>query len=76
MVFIGSVFSLYMGSWGTLAGAERLRCKSFPFGAGAPGMTARAAMWLANFKPKAFYGTPSFAGASASKKTMTVSPSA
>jgi phenylacetate-CoA ligase len=60
-VFIAAIFSLYMGSWGTLAGAERLRCKSFPFGAGAPGMTARAAMWLASFKPKAFYGTPSFA---------------
>ena len=60
-VFIAAIFSLYMGSWGTLAGAERLRCKSFPFGAGAPGMTARAAMWLANFKPRAFYGTPSFA---------------
>ena len=60
-VFIAAIFSLYMGSWGTLAGAERLRCKSFPFGAGAAGMTARAAMWLANFKPKAFYGTPSFA---------------
>jgi phenylacetate-CoA ligase len=50
-----------MGSWGTLAGAERLGCKTFPFGAGAPGMTARAAMWLANFRPAAFYGTPSFA---------------
>lgn len=60
-VFIAAIFSLYMGSWGTLAGSERLRCKSFPFGAGAPGMTARAAMWLANFKPDAFYGTPSFA---------------
>lgn len=60
-MFIAAIFSLYMGSWGTLAGAERLRCRSFPFGAGAPGMTARAAMWLANFKPKAFYGTPSFA---------------
>jgi phenylacetate-CoA ligase len=60
-VFIAAIFSLYMGSWGTLAGAERLRCKSFPFGAGAPGMTARAAMWLANFKPQAFYATPSFA---------------
>jgi phenylacetate-CoA ligase len=60
-VFIAAIFSLYMGSWGTLAGAERLRCKSFPFGAGASGMTARAAMWLANFKPTAFYGTPSFA---------------
>jgi phenylacetate-CoA ligase len=60
-VFIAAIFSLYMGSWGTLAGAERLRCRSFPFGAGAPGMTARAAMWLAHFKPTAFYGTPSFA---------------
>ena len=60
-VFIAAIFSLYMGSWGTLAGSERLRCKSFPFGAGAPGMTARAAMWLANFKPQVFYGTPSFA---------------
>ena len=60
-VFIAAIFSLYMGSWGTLAGVERLNCKSFPFGAGAPGMTARAAMWLAHFKPTAFYGTPSFA---------------
>jgi phenylacetate-CoA ligase len=60
-VFIAAIFSLYLGSWGTLAGTERLRCKSFPFGAGAPGMSARAALWLANFRPKAFYGTPSFA---------------
>ncbi len=60
-VFIAAIFSLYMGSWGTLAGAERLRCRSFPFGAGAGGMTARAAMWLAHCKPAAFYGTPSFA---------------
>ena len=45
-VFIAAIFSLYIGSWGTLAGAERLRAKAFPFGAGAPGMTARAAMWL------------------------------
>jgi len=60
-VFIAAIFSLYLGSWGALAGAERLHCRAFPFGAGAPGMTARAAMWLANFKPKAFYGTPSFA---------------
>jgi phenylacetate-CoA ligase len=42
-------------------GAERLRCKAFPFGAGAPGMTARAAMWLDSTKPQAFYGTPSYA---------------
>jgi phenylacetate-CoA ligase len=60
-VFIAAIFSLYLGSWGSLAGAERLRTKSFPFGAGAPGMTARAAMWLDQMKPSAFYGTPSFA---------------
>jgi len=60
-VFVAAIFSLYLGSWGALAGAERLRCRSFPFGAGAPGMTARAAMWLDATKPKAFYGTPSFA---------------
>ncbi len=60
-VFIAAIFSLYMGSWGTLAGVERLRAKAFPFGAGAPGMTARAAMWLNLMKPAAFYSTPSFA---------------
>ena len=60
-VFIAAIFSLYMGSWGTLSGAERLHTKAFPFGAGAPGMTARAAMWLDAMKPTAFYGTPSFA---------------
>jgi phenylacetate-CoA ligase len=60
-VFIGAILSLYLGSWGALAGAERLRCKAFPFGAGAPGMTARAAMWLDSTKPQGFYGTPSFA---------------
>ena len=61
MVFIAAIFSLYMGSWGTLAGVERLRARAFPFGAGAPGMTARAAMWLDLMKPKGFYSTPSFA---------------
>jgi phenylacetate-CoA ligase len=60
-VFVAAIFSLYLGSWGSLAGAERLRTKAFPFGAGAPGMTARAAMWLDLMKPEAFYGTPSFA---------------
>ena len=60
-VFVAAIFSLYMGSWGAMTGAERLRCKAFPFGAGAPGMTARAAMWLDMMKPTAFYGTPSFA---------------
>ena len=61
IVLVGAILSLYMGSWGALAGAERLHCKAFPFGAGAPGMTARAAQWLDQMKPSAFYGTPSFA---------------
>ncbi len=61
VVFIASIFSLYVGSWGALLGAERLGAKCFPFGAGAPGMTARAAMWLDMVKPDVFYGTPSYA---------------
>ncbi len=61
VVFIASIFSLYMGSWGTLLGAERLGAKCFPFGAGAHGMTARAAMWMDIVKPTAFYSTPSYA---------------
>ena len=61
IVFVAAIFSLYMGSWGALAGAERMRAKAFPFGAGAPGMTARAAMWLDLAKPSALYATPSFA---------------
>jgi phenylacetate-CoA ligase len=60
-VFVASVFSLYMGSWGTLSGAERLGATSFPFGAGAPGMSARAVHWLRRIRPTAFYGTPSYA---------------
>lgn len=61
MVCVAAVFSLYLGSWGALAGAERLRAKAFPFGAGAPGMSARLVQWLHTMKPKAFYGTPSYA---------------
>jgi phenylacetate-CoA ligase len=60
-IFIASVFSLYMGSWGTLIGAERLRARTFPFGAGAPGMSARAVQWMKRVRPTAFYGTPSYA---------------
>jgi len=60
-VFIGSFFSLYMGSWGTLIGAERLGARVFPFGAGAPGQTRRAVTWLKEMRPSAFYGTPSYA---------------
>jgi phenylacetate-CoA ligase len=61
MVCVAAIFSLYMGSWGALAGAERLGAKVFPFGAGAGGMTVRCAQWLQTMKPAAFYGTPSYA---------------
>ncbi|MCU0952396.1 MAG: AMP-binding protein [Burkholderiaceae bacterium] len=61
MICVAAVFSLYLGSWGALAGAERLGAKAFPFGAGAPGMSARLVHWLHTMKPAAFYGTPSYA---------------
>lgn len=60
-ICVAAIFSLYMGSWGALAGAERLGAKCFPFGAGAPGMSARCAQWLDMIKPTAFYGTPTYA---------------
>jgi phenylacetate-CoA ligase len=61
MICIAAVFSLYLGSWGALAGAERLGARAFPFGAGAPGMSARLVQWLATMRPTGFYGTPSYA---------------
>ena len=61
MVFVGSIFSLYVGSWGALAGIERLGAAAFPFGAGVPGMTLQAVSWMQQMKPTAFYGTPSYA---------------
>lgn len=60
-ICVAAVFSLYMGSWGALAGAERLGAKCFPFGAGAAGMSARLAHWLKMLRPTAFYGTPTYA---------------
>ena len=60
VIFV-AIFSLYLGSWGAMQGAERMRCKSFPFGAGAPGMTARAVSWMSSVKPQALYGTVSYA---------------
>jgi len=60
IVFIGSFFSLYWGSWGALVGAERLGAVAFPFGAGVPGQTDRAIEWIKEVKPTIFYGTPSF----------------
>jgi phenylacetate-CoA ligase len=61
IVCIASVFSLYMGSWGTLAGAERLSARCFPFGAGATGMSARCVQWLDMLEPTALYATPTYA---------------
>lgn len=60
-VFIGSFFSLYLGSWGALAGCEALGARAFPFGAGVPGQTERALDYLRLVRPTAFYGTPSYA---------------
>jgi phenylacetate-CoA ligase len=60
-VLICSFFSLYLGSWGALAGAERLGAAVFPFGAGAAGQTLMAVHWARELRPTAFYGTPSYA---------------
>ncbi|HEU5322026.1 MAG TPA: phenylacetate--CoA ligase family protein [Methylomirabilota bacterium] len=60
-VMICSFFSLYMGSWGALAGAERLGATAFPFGAGVSGQTLMAVQWARELKPAAFYSTPSYA---------------
>ena len=60
-IFIGSFFSLYMGSWGALAGGERLHARCFPFGAGVPGQTLMGLSWMKEIRPTAFYGTPSYA---------------
>lgn len=60
-VFVGSLFSLYVGSWGALAGAEALGARALPFGAGVPGQSERALELLALLRPAVFYGTPSYA---------------
>ena len=60
-VFVGSILSLYVGSWGALMGAERLGASVFPFGAGVKGQTQQALSWIDQMQPSAFYGTPSYA---------------
>ena len=60
-ILICSFFSLYLGSWGALAGGERLGATVFPFGAGAQGQTLQAVQWARDLRPSAFYGTPSYA---------------
>ncbi|HDR14997.1 MAG TPA: phenylacetate--CoA ligase family protein [Desulfobacteraceae bacterium] len=59
-VFIASFFSLYWGSWGALAGTERLGAAGFPFGAGVAGQSDRALDWMKDVRPTVFYGTPSY----------------
>jgi phenylacetate-CoA ligase len=60
-IMICSFFSLYMGSWGTLAGGDRLGATMIPFGAGVQGQTLMAVQWAVTLRPTAFYGTPSYA---------------
>jgi phenylacetate-CoA ligase len=60
-VFIGSFFSLYLGSWGALAGTTALGASALPHGAGVPGQTERALPLLTLLQPSVFYGTPSYA---------------
>jgi phenylacetate-CoA ligase len=60
-LLVCSFFSLYLGSWGALVGAERLGATAFPFGAGASGQTLAAVQWARDLRPAAFYGTPSYA---------------
>lgn len=60
-VIITSPFIQYLGSWGALAGVDRLGCPTFPFGAGMEGQTEQAVEWIADLQPDALYGTPSYA---------------
>lgn len=60
-ILICSFFSLYLGSWGALAGGERLGATVFPFGAGVAGQTLMAVQWARELHPTAFYSTPSYA---------------
>jgi phenylacetate-CoA ligase len=75
IVFIGSFFSLYWGSWGALLGVERLGATAFPFGAGVPGQSERGLEWMKDVKPTVFYGTPSYSLYLAEKaRTMGIDP--
>ncbi|MFC7156924.1 phenylacetate--CoA ligase family protein [Halomarina halobia] len=60
-VIITSPFIQYLGSWGALQGVDRLGCSTFPFGAGMEGQTEQAVEWIADLRPDALYGTPSYA---------------
>ena len=60
-VFIGSVFSLYMGSWATLVRRRAPRRRRVPVRRRRRRAEPRAVNWMAQMKPAAFYGTPSYA---------------
>lgn len=60
-LLICSLFSLYIGSWGAMKGAERLRSTVIPFGAGVAGQTLKALQLAQQLQPTGFYGTPSYA---------------
>ena len=70
-ICVAAIFSLYMGSWGALAGAERLGAKCFPFGAGVPGMSARCAQWLDMIKPTALLRHADLRAASGAGRAQT-----
>jgi phenylacetate-CoA ligase len=60
-IMICSFFSLYVGSWGSLKGGERLGATLLPFGAGVSGQTQMAVNWARRLRLTAFYSTPSYA---------------
>lgn len=60
-IMICSFFSLYVGSWGSLKGGERLGATLLPFGAGVSGQTLMAVNWARRLRLTAFYSTPSYA---------------
>src|SRR5262249_15165754 len=60
-LFIGSYFSLYLGSWRAQSGAEVLGAGVLPFGAGVPGQTGRALELRDAVRPPDLDCTPSHA---------------
>jgi phenylacetate-CoA ligase len=60
-VFIGSILSLYVGSWGALARHRTLGRDRFSLWSGRPRADATGRRLAAADAPTAFYGTPSYA---------------
>src|SRR5512141_2690299 len=51
MICVAAVFSLYLGSWGALSGAERLRAKVYACGSGAAGTRVRGVACRQQIQP-------------------------